>query len=160
MATKLFKCGDLVTDVLADVIYLWGKMSADNNVTHLRLPWTTVGYQVTAGKTLYLARILSGGNENAALFKLGYADNDVGLDTTTARTNPVMATGLDDTAVNGLQVPPASTGASGQQVIGSTMALALLMKWGAASKFLFIRGRGNAAWSGGGVLVHVWGFEV
>lgn len=104
MAVDLFRAGGSAADLVTATFFLWGKVETAGNVTHLRKEGTTVGYQVTSGKTLYMVNMRIQPVEigtPACQLKMGYADNDVGLDTATARTNPVMAFGLDDTGVNG-----------------------------------------------------------
>lgn len=104
---RLYRIGGYATDIRPpDVICLWGLVTTDGNVTHLRQNFTTVGYQVSSGKTLVLIKYrLNSVDITTAIFlsvKFGYADNDVGLDSATARTSAVMAMGIDDTNLNGL----------------------------------------------------------
>lgn len=134
MAFQAFRAGGFVSDNPADILTLWGKIATTGNVTHLRQAHTTTGYQVTAGKTLYLVRLATWSNiTNISAIKLGYADNDVGLDTATARTNGVMALGLDDTAENGYY-PNQGLPTTTPMVIDD-----LFWKLAAAQKFPFIR---------------------
>lgn len=106
MATNLYRAGGFATDTPTNIIFLWGHVSAGANVSHLRKNFTTTGYQVTSGKTLYAVKLMmtpTNGNGVTLLgLKMGYADNDVGLDTTTARTNAVMSFGLDSNTAEGL----------------------------------------------------------
>lgn len=150
MAFQAFRAGGFVTDNPADILALWGKIATSGNVTHLRQAHTTTGYQVTAGKTLYLVRLyITSTITNISSIKLGYADNDVGLDTATARTNGVMALGLDDTAENGLYP---------NQALPSITPVAvydLQWKLAAAQKFPFIR----ALISGGQFTFLAWCVE-
>jgi len=137
--TQFFRSGGLASDVLADFINLWGKISAEDNVTHLRKNFTTVGYQVTAGKTLYLVKLVTFINTAGANFggtKIGYADNDVGLDTTTARTSPVMAFGEDSTDDQGWPTP-----GFGSSLVNMLRLADHGMVWpiAAATKFPFAR---------------------
>jgi hypothetical protein len=136
MAVKFYRTGEYVSDVITDVIQLWGKISASGNVTHFRAPFSTAGYQVTAGKTLYIVKMRPIGENNPTWIKLGYADNDVGLDTTTARTNPVMAIGVDGTAKDGWYTDiPNGSGLGDLAVPGFGM----LWKLAIATKFPFAR---------------------
>jgi len=126
MSILITRSGEVAVDLLTDLIPLYGFIATDGNVTHLRLAHTTVGYQVTAGKTLYLVRMLVMGTGVAGWWKLGYADNDVGYNTATARTNPVMALGTDDTGLNGIYRQPDSI-------------LSMIWKLSIAAKFPFLR---------------------
>ena len=135
MSALVIRSGEIAVDTLTDIIQLYGFIATDGNVTHLRLPHTTAGYQVTAGKTLYLVRMLILGTGVNGWWKLGYADNDVGYNTGTARTNPVMAIGTDDTGNNGM-LRPAESLAS----VGLTQNLQhLLWKLAIATKYPFLR---------------------
>jgi hypothetical protein len=140
---NFYKFGALVTDqpTQAGLIQLWAKISTDNNVCTPRLLTAAAGYQVTAGKTLYMLRWLENGTGNPGWNKFGYADNDVGFDTATARTNPVMALGIDDINTNGMHTNPDSYGAGVAHNVGPDYHNGL-WKWAAASKFPFIRRNG------------------
>jgi len=134
---QLYKIGSYGTDDITTIIQLVGFISTDGNVTHLRLPFTTSGYQVTVGKTLYMVRMLIEGTGNAGWWKAGYADNDVGYNTATARTNPVMAFGTDDTNNNGRNYVPVSL-----QAVDTTAGMERanhLWKLAASAKFPFFR---------------------
>ncbi len=135
MSALVIRSGEIAVDTLTDLIHLYGFVSTDGNVTHLRLPHTTAGYQVTAGKTLYLVRMLVLGTGVNGWWKMGYADNDVGYNTATARTNPVMAIGTDDTNNNGMLRPAESLASVGlPQNLQS-----LLWKLAIATKYPFLR---------------------
>lgn len=135
MSTLVTRSGDIAVDTLTDLIQLYGFISTDGNVTHLRLPHTTTGYQVTGGKTLYIVRMMVLGTGAAGWWKLGYADNDVGYNTATARTNPVMAIGTDDTNNNGMIRPPENFATVGLPQNIQTM----IWKLSIAAKFPFLR---------------------
>lgn len=135
MSLIIARGGDVAVDYATDLIQLYGFIATDGNVTHLRAPHTTVGYQVTAGKTLYLVRMLVLGSGAAGWWKLGYADNDVGYNTATARTNPVMAIGTDDTNTNGMLRPPESYATVGLPQNLQTM----IWKLAVAAKYPFLR---------------------
>jgi len=140
--TDFFRFGALADDVITGAIQLWGKITASGNVTHLRKNFTAVGYQVTAGKVLYLVRIVATPSLGGALshVKVGYADNDVGLDTVTARTSPVMAWGLDDTQEQGFTFAAPTLGEH-HFLEGDH---GLLWPIAAASKFPFARAVGSS----------------
>lgn len=98
MSVQFFRFGGAVTDTITDCIFLSGKITTSGNVCTLRKAFATSGYQVTAGKTLYATKISFGDMNNATArsYAFGYADNDVGVDTATARTNPVPVIGLPE----------------------------------------------------------------
>lgn len=106
MATNLFRIGSWATDDATKVLLLRAGITTSGRVSTLRLntPFAA-GYQVTAGKTLYIVgmKIFA---QNAiaadAAVALGYADNDVGLDVTTARTNPIPVLGDPEQATSAL----------------------------------------------------------
>lgn len=143
MPFRFERSGSLGADVLTRLIPLWGKSTTTGNVTHLRAAFSTSGYQVTAGKSLYLAKLhvaaLNPAVDLLTNLKIGYADNDVGLDTTTARTNPVMTFGLDDANNNGLGfsgLPTADLPLTGFFHAPDSVK-GIFCKIGAASKFPF-----------------------
>lgn len=135
MSILITRSGEVAVDTLTDIIQLYGFIATDGNVTHLRAPFTTTGYQVTAGKTLYLVRMMVLGSGVNGFWKLGYADNDVGYNTATARTNPVMAIGTDDTNNNGMLRPAESLATTGLPQNLQTM----IWKLSIAAKFPFLR---------------------
>lgn len=135
MSILVTRSGDVAVDALTDIIPLFGFISTDGNVTHLRAPHTTVGYQVTAGKALYLVRMIVVGTGVNGWWKLGYADNDVGYNTVTARTNPIMAMGTDDTGNNGMLRPADSLASVGLPQNLQTMVWKLAI----ATKYPFVR---------------------
>lgn len=135
MSILVTRSGDVAVDTLTDIISLYGFIGTDGNVSHLRLPHTTSGYQVTAGKTLYLVRMMVLGSGVNGWWKLGYCDNDVGLNSATARTNPIMAIGNDDTSNNGMLRPAESLATTGLPQNLQTM----VWKFAIAQKFPFVR---------------------
>lgn len=140
---NFYKFGALVTDqpTQAGLIQLVARIGTDNNVCTPRLPWASSGYQVTAGKSLYILRLKETGTANPGRIKLGYADNDVGFDTATARTSAVMAIGVDDIGTNGLDNVPDSFVQS-TAAYGAPDGMNMFFKWAAASKYPFIRRHG------------------
>ncbi|MDE2099297.1 MAG: hypothetical protein KGL39_18735 [Patescibacteria group bacterium] len=135
MSILVTRSGDIAVDTVTDLIQLYGFIATDGNVSHLRLPFTTSGYQVTAGKTLYLVRMMVLGSGANGWWKLGYADNDVGYNTATARTNPIMAIGTDDTNNNGMLRPAESFATVGLPQNLQTM----IWKLAIATKYPFVR---------------------
>jgi hypothetical protein len=84
--------GRVFTD-LTNLKILVGFVNSTNNTTP-RAPSASAGYQVTAGKTLdILAASCNIFSAGTATFQMGYADNDVGIGTATAKTNGVYMTG-------------------------------------------------------------------
>jgi hypothetical protein len=140
MSLIVTRSGEVAVDTLTDIIPLYGFIATDGNVTHLRLAHTTAGYQVTAGKTLYMVRMIVTGTGVAGWWKLGYADNDVGYNTATARTNGVMALGIDDTGTNGMHHPPESIVSIGLPQNIQTFVWKLAI----ATKYPFLRRVGAA----------------
>jgi len=152
---QLYKAGDTVLDTLSTMLFFFGHVSTSGNVSHLRIPHTTVAYQVTAGKTLYIAKIkVNSLAANPQSLKLGYADNDVGYDTATARTNPVMAFGVDDANANGLVVSSLPTVSVGTE--GAGHGYNVLWKAAIATKYPFFRLVGTSP----AHTVMFWGWEV
>lgn len=135
MSLIITKSGEVAVDFVTDVIQLYGFIATDGNVTHLRRPHTTVGYQVTPAKDLYVVRMVVLGTGAPGWWKMGYADNDVGYNTTTARTNAVMAIGTDDTNNNGMLRPPENYATVGLPQNLQTM----LWKLAVATKYPFLR---------------------
>lgn len=156
MSTALYKIGALGTDDLSTLLQFQCLFFAGiDRVSHLRLPFQTAAYQVTAGKTLYIVKMLDGGAaSNPAYYKLGYCDNDVGFDTVTARTNPVMSLGVDDGGNNGVMIAALDTSAgnSAKNLEQSNS----LIKLSIAAKFPFIR---RVSLNIGGSLL-LWGIEL
>lgn len=151
MGIQLAKMGDVVVAAVTDLFMLQAFIGTDGNVSHLRLPFSTAGYQVTAGKTLYVAKFQERGIGNPGWWKFGYADNDVGFNTTTARTNPVMSIGVDGTATDGLHnVPVSYTGAA------LIVPQDFLWKLSIAAKYPFVRRVGATPTNA----LFLWCFEI
>lgn len=161
MANRFYKVGALATDTIGDVIFLWGKVSTAGNVTHLRTNFSTSGYQTTSGKTLYLAKLLVHASTNASnndYVKIGYADNDVGFDTTTARTNPVMSFGVDDTNANGfIYNLSLEFSGSSRTPLGQNKGLNDIIPIAASTKYPFIRYASSGSMSA--VSIFCWCIE-
>lgn len=152
MAITVARAGDVASELVTDFILLWGFIATDGNVTHLRQPYTTTGYQVTAGKTLYLARAKVYGTGASGWWKFGYADNDVGLNTATARTNGVMGLGVDDASTNGILLLESNLAT----VTNPAPQDNLLWKLSIAAKYPFIRRVGATP----NQTIVVWAFEL
>ena len=93
---ELIKIGSFATQDYAQLIPLAMRCTTLGNVSTPRKMGQSSGYQVTAGKSLYIVRMLVTFNNNTTGnngISFGYADNDVGMDTTTARTTPVAIFG-------------------------------------------------------------------
>lgn len=159
MSVQNYRLGGMATDTVSDLIFLWGQVTTSANVTHFRKAFTTAGYQVTSGKTLYVARarILRGGNTSSTIcVKFGYADNDVGMDTATARTNPVMAWGIDDTSNNGyIFNPGVEFGASGRPPEGDAAGFQTVFPLAVSTKYPFARVPSDGVVTG----IALWCFE-
>ena len=156
---SLYKIGALGTDdpITNPVLMFQAQfLGGTDRVSHLRLPFQTGGYQVTVGKTLYIVKFLvcDVGVVNAAYYKLGYADNDVGFDTATARTNPVMSLGVDDANNNGLAAV-GSDAQAGNSARNADLADSFF-KIAVSQKFPFIRRVSGVT----GNTVMVWGIEL
>jgi hypothetical protein len=86
-----------------------------------------------------------------ASISLGYADNDVGIDTTTARTNPVDVWGSPESATaplaGGIMYNHATTAATAVAVIDRFMGSLsqTLMKAAASQKYMYMKVFQNAA---------------
>ena len=151
-----FRAGGFFTDTIGDILFMWGQIGTEDNVTHLRREFLAAGYQVTAAKTLYLAKlqIAVPGTGSGLPFILGYADNDVGLDTATARTAPVMAIGIDDTADNGLMAVQSGV----EDVLDAFSDKGMVIRLAAAAKFPFFRiGGASVTYPVG---IYAWCFEL
>lgn len=152
MSIIIGKSGEVAVDSIPDIIQLYGFIATDGNVSHLRPPHSASGYQVTAGKTLYIARMKVTGTGASGWWKFGYADNDVGLNTSTARTNGVMALGVDDTGLNGILLLEANLAT----VTNPASQDNFLWKLAAATKYPFVRRVGAAP----NQSIMVWAFEL
>lgn len=150
MSTQFFRTGAFATDTATDIITLWGFVTATQNVSTLRKVGATSGYQVTSGKTFYICRMKLFMTSNVVVqVPLGYADNDVGMDTTTARTNPVAVFGN----------PEVSNGTGGLSGLGSVSIAQtsnddlslhdIILPVAAATKYFYVRPNGtvNLSWT-------------
>lgn len=69
-------------------------MVASTNNSSLRAPNGTAGYAVTAGKTLdIVAAKCNVFTSGTATYQIGYTDNDLGMNSATAKTNGVYFAG-------------------------------------------------------------------
>ena len=103
MATRFYKVGSLATDTPTDIIVLRAAVQTTGRVSTFRLNTVAAGYAVTTGKRLYIHKIAirtSGNTGVDAGVSLGYSDTDLGLDVTTARTNPVNVLGAPEETTN------------------------------------------------------------
>lgn len=105
--------GRVFTD-LSNLIVLYGIAQSASHTT-LRKPGGSAGYQVTSGKTLtiYAVECFTVTAAAGAAFQLIYADNDVGVGSATAFTNPVYFAGDPNNAF----FYNSATGASLQRAI-------------------------------------------
>lgn len=91
-----FRAGGGASDTAGELITLFTGVITSTRVSAFRKAgaWTA-GYQVPTGKVLYITKLTPtyAADNSACMSAFGYADNDVGLDTTTARTNPVAVLG-------------------------------------------------------------------
>jgi hypothetical protein len=152
MSVIVTRAGEVAVDIPTDLIQLYGFIATDGNVSHLRPPHSTTGYQVTAGKSLYIARMKVTGTGASGWWKFGYADNDVGLNTATARTNGVMALGLDDTGNNGILLLEANLAT----VTNPAPQDNFFWKLSIAAKYPFLRRVGAAP----NQSIMIWAFEL
>lgn len=104
MSTQTYKSGAFATDTVSDIISLWTGISAGNYSTFRKVgvgafpPVTTSGsgYQITAGKTFRITRILFASNGiafNYGRFSLLYGDSDIGFASAAAPVNPIALFG-------------------------------------------------------------------
>lgn len=155
------RAGGLASDVPAtNILSLWAKVGTSGQVATFRRTGLTAGYQVTAGTTFYICKIsitLSDAPSAANAIGIGYADNDVGMDTATARTNPVAiygdAEGTTVTGIGGILFNP--NGSVSGSLINS-LNDHVFIKAGAASKYMYMKHVGGANIVG--VLIH--GIEI
>lgn len=99
--TNFFKVGGAGSMNKDDSIVLLASISTSLNVCTFQR-WGNGGgaYKVADGKNFYISKIRHYAQSGAAysmMFAMGYADNDVGQNTTTARTNPVNIIGKPET---------------------------------------------------------------
>jgi hypothetical protein len=155
MAIQNFRAGGFVTDTPSNILFFHAQIDTTGNVSHFRKSFTTVGYQVTAGKTLWISKIIITRTLNATVtssLKIGYADNDVGQNTATARTNAVMAVGSDITGNDGWAFNDNHRSDSGFWELTDPFPAAI------GTKYPFLRLVLGAGASVTGFLI--WGFEV
>ena len=157
--SQAFRTGGFATTSPTDIICLRGAVQTSGRVSTLRLatPYSA-GYAVTVGKTFYICRIIiapTDGDSTNVGFSFGYADNDVGLDSTTARTNPVPVFGNPEQTTASL--------AGGILLEGNLQAHqdhfvhgweTLIIKAAPAGKYMYVKG-----FFGSVKDVQVWGFE-
>lgn len=161
MATEFFKSG-FATDTITDVICLWARFSTSGNVSTYRRSGATSGYQVTSGKTFYITKIIvacDAASENYAI-PIGYADNDVGMNTTTARTNPVAVLGDPEqttlaSGAGGVVINP--TVNSNQMPAVNAAFSSVVIKSAISQKYLYSKFIGSATATMMGLII--FGFE-
>lgn len=161
MATNLYKAGAFATDTPSNIICLFGKITTSANVCTLRKLGAAAGYQVSTGKTFYCSQLLfTIQNPVSALesFALGYADNDCGVDTTNARTNPVSVIGTPEAGttpllINGFGFDPGQVNNLSEGRYWNPVTA--VFPWAPASKYPYIR----STTDGNPITFIVWGFE-
>lgn len=164
MATRLYRAGAFATDTLSDIISLNGYLDGSGELATLRRMGSTSGYQVTTGKIFYVAsvQIFRIGSSSASFaLGFGYADNDIGFASTTARTNPVAMLGDPEQTtyqtVRGLLFEESSANTSLQFSMDGLNRMAP-WKLGVANKYMYYKMMGSAAFSSRTLIVS--GFEV
>ncbi len=96
MAIQNFRVGGFATDDPDDFIQLSATFDDSADVSTFRKAGASAGYQITSNLKFYICKIAitsTSGNASDDAIALGFADNDVGISTTTARTNPVDVIG-------------------------------------------------------------------
>lgn len=163
MSVQFYRVGGIATDNPSDIVNLWAKVATSGQVSTFRKAGTTSGYATTTGKQFYVSHITItigdnlGSNYGVAF---GYADNDVGMDTTTARTNPVALRGdPEQTSVSSLG-GTAFDGLGGLLVgsEGATSTSDSIWKGAPSQKYLYMKCIGTSI-PGSGVCVILSGFE-
>lgn len=160
MSVQTFRVGGFATDTVSDIINLWAS-AATLNFGTFRKSGATSGYQVAAGKQFWICQVMvmygddTGSDVTAAI---GYADNDVGMSTTTARTNPVPLIGNPEgsyQSMGGLVFDgtPAINNSDGARVTFNG-----IWKGAPGSKYMYFQNVQGTA--GTGVSVMMTGFEV
>lgn len=84
--------GRVFTDLSTNLIVLISGANAAANYTTFRRPFASAGYQVTAGKTLYVTAMQYRAAAVSAI-GMGYSDNDVGLNVAGPPTNWIQMMG-------------------------------------------------------------------
>lgn len=150
MATEFFRTGHHVTDTATDEIVLHALLTTSGNVSTLRAVGATSGYQITSAKRFVITKIdiLFGNASNVEFaLALGYADNDVGMSTTTARTNPVALIGAPEggslATTGGFCTNPSSAAVNDQ--MREACAGSIVLPLAAAGKYLYVRQFGGTA---------------
>lgn len=145
---RLAKGAVELTD-LENLIVLYGQTGNINKFTTLRRDFATAGYQVTAGKTLYIlaARlaILTASGSQAHGMILGYGDTDVGLGAAAGPTNALMP-------VTGLY---SFTGKTPSDTDGYETPMCMKIP---ASKYVYMATDANVTW-GGYANLTLFGYE-
>src|SRR3990167_2696844 len=93
---KATRSGSFATDTYTDIITLQGYIFTSGRTCALRKIPETSGYQITTNKAFYVSKVNIMWNINKAdgfAFTMGYADNDVGMNSATALTNGVSVIG-------------------------------------------------------------------
>jgi hypothetical protein len=116
MATRNFKMGGMATDTITDPIALHSVVNSNNLTTPFMRGVTP--YQVTAGKTFYCTSLVISSNSYTAetpALKLGYADNNLGLNGNPASyTNPISVWGtISNSNQDGIMFYGSNTGIAG-----------------------------------------------
>jgi hypothetical protein len=161
VSTQFYRAGGLVTDTASDIILLRAAVQTSGRVSTLRLakPYTA-GYAVTTGKTFYVCKVHIGHGDVSATavndaVGLGYSDTDLGLDVTTARTNPVAIYGDPEAATAalcaGFTYDERAVGVSPY----STNMDSMIIPAGAAGKYMYVK----AFFTTAPIDVKIWGFE-
>jgi hypothetical protein len=163
MAQQVFRIGAFATDTVTDIINLQGFTTTTGNLCTLRKSGVTSGYQVTAGKTFYAAKIIIMQSDNTAIVNgvsFGYADNDIGQDTTTARTNPVAMIGNPEggstIAAWGIVGNPSYPNSPWQSPASLNNVNGTIYKLSIAAKYMYFKAFTNT----GLMSVLVTGFEI
>ena len=135
--------GRVFTDLTNLLIFSGPVAGAANGITTLRRMNASAGYQVTAGKTLYLLAIEINTFTAVATTALsvGYSDTDLGRLVNTAPTNPVYMEGAA-----GYGFPTIATGKIEYGMIFTVPA----------TKYPFINNSGNATTA----QIRIYGYEV
>lgn len=93
MANNFYKQGSHGSDTLTGLMSFWGFGAAGHIATIRQANGATTGYQVTAGKTLYITRVVLSSTSNAIQVSIGYGDTDIGMDSAADPTNYVKVLG-------------------------------------------------------------------
>lgn len=148
----MMKVANVELNDLQNLIVLVGVTTAASKVTTLRRQFATAGYQVTAGKTLYLlaAKLYNantGGAQNHQMF-IGYGDTDVGLDSAADPTTPLYPASTNFAPLSGLI--PANPSGHLEAALGFQIP---------AAKYVFMKTDGFATWTAKASLM-LYGYEL